>query len=110
MQVAELAKVVPHLDAEMFTVQQRQPLFDSLVGELAALFERLNDTDALSALAAALHHCTALPQPPLADGASRTADVMTASCIEQLSEAADAVGRLSDRDLKVRSSRACLHG
>ena len=71
--------MVPHLDAEMFTVQQRQPLFDSLVGELAALFERLNDTDALSALAAALHHCTALPQPPLADGASRTADVMTAA-------------------------------
>jgi hypothetical protein len=102
MQAAELANLVPHLDTALFSVQHREPLFEELISELAALFERLHDTDALSALALALHHCAGLPQPPLADVAGHAADVLLTTCVKTLESAAAALAHINDNDLRVR--------
>ena len=103
-QVAELARCVPLMDCAMFSSQRAEAAFEALVGDAAGLFERLQDTEALSALAAALVHAAALEQPGLSDAAAQAAQVLVDTVSGQVAAAGERLGRTDDAALAVRSA------
>jgi hypothetical protein len=103
LQIAELARLVPSLDAAAYAASGHSDLFTETLTELAGLFTRLTDTDALSALAVALARAAALPEPALAAAAAAECDRVGAVCVARLAEAVDVLAALDDAALQARA-------
>lgn len=108
LQVAELARLLPFMDLGMFSVHQRQEVFEELINDVAGLFERLQDAEALSACALMLVHAASVKHPAAANTAVQTAQVLVDTCSQQLISAVDVVGQTSDTQLAVRGLKLTL--
>lgn len=101
MQVKELVSILEHLDYAVYVAHNHNAAFEDLVNDVAGLFERSQDSDALAAAAAALAHCAQLPQLQLCEAATQTAAVLRSKAVDKLDECAEQLSSISDAAMKV---------
>lgn len=105
MQVKELVGILRHLDYAVYVAHNHNAAFEDLVNDVAGLFERAQDSDALAAAAAALAHCAQLPQLQLCEAATQTSAALRSKAVDKLDECAEQLSSISDAAMKVRARR-----
>lgn len=103
MQVGELVGMMCHLDYTLFISHKRSAGFKQLVTDVAILFNRMHDVNALTACTQALAHCSQLPQAALSEPAKAASESVLQSTLEKLRACGDQLVQVDESVLMVRA-------
>jgi hypothetical protein len=99
--VGELVGMMCHLDYSLFVAHKRIAAFRALIADVASLFNRMHDVNALTACTQALAHCAQLPQAALSEPAKAASDSVLQSTLEKLRACGDQLVEVDESVLMV---------